>query len=226
MSYYHQKLLIPVINHLSGCTEKIDEKARNIILQLLCAVFPVYFILCYSGILSFWTSSFRHIVGYAVLLLIVLISIKGEVTEVKWRDYIYYPFVLLGLGLIITGLIHPIGGDYFFSGVAFVFIFPALYLVWDNRRDYDVLIDALAKSIVIVGVLYAILCVCLAFTGAFHGINHRWSGTMVNVNLLSMTGINLFTAAVYMVLKEIQQSKRVFYTSAAACGVGFELLGA
>lgn len=227
MSVLLQRLFIIILNPVYKLTGRMSLHSRTILVQAICFAIPVLYLCIYSGVLNrigMGSLHERMIIGTILLVALIIISINSPLHEVAWRKTLFIPLVLCGLGLIVTGLHHSIGEGFMLFGFQLVFVFPCLALVWNNRMDYAVLFDALARGFVFVGILYFFLSLILAATGHFVMIGQRWAGTMENVNSLGFFGVHVFIASLYMILRQSGKYVQVVYSSAAGIGVGFMLL--
>ena len=197
VSHVLQTVYIRMLNPIYRITGKMSDKARNTVIQVLCFYFPIYMIIFYSKVeleLS-WTHFQTHLVGSIVILLIAIFSIDRPLDYVSWNKILTVPFFLSGIGLIITGFIHPTGDGYRLFGFMLVFIYPCFYFVWNNRGDYQHLFYRLSIAITVVGLIWFVCCFIMACKGHLTlETNGRVRGIADNANLFGFPGIPEFCA--------------------------------
>ena len=94
--------------------------------------------------------------GYAQLFMIntfllgimIVCSMNKPLTKVKWSPWIWIPWFLCSILIIISGIHHNITGALMMFAFLMLLVFPALYFVWNNRGDYHVLYAIVCKAII------------------------------------------------------------------------------
>lgn len=231
-----QKIYMILLKPAAKAVENISERGRE---RMICALFAVVFLITflYSGETLLWwgvphINLKTNIVLTVALILTSVLSVKGELRPVVWRKAISVPLFLCGLGLVITGLIHPIGDGYLSFGFMLLFVYPLLYFVWTNRRDYSTLFMIISESFLGVSLLYFVYStVMMLIRGSLkHG--RRFSGMMRNSNIYSMIGMVMFAISLYLLYEYFFGRKRrrttnkvIFCILAAVIGVTIMILG-
>ena len=232
MSYLLQSAYIIILNPLYRLTGKIGDQTRNTILFVLSLILFAYFACVRSFLLNpivgIVLPSFcsRHIFGIVLLILLSVFSINQRLQHIEWNRIIIIPQLLMGLGIVITGFLHPIGDGYLTFGFMLLFVFPCLYFVWNNRRDYDWLFSILIYAMVVANLCMLLLHFYFAAKGELKMEYARCAGLMHNSNCFSMAGLELVLGSLYMlVTRRLNWPSFVLFTSAAGAGLGMILLG-
>lgn len=210
---------------------RIDEKAKNAYLLCIFVWFAFYFILFFNR--SFHqdflnTHTQRQALSGTLLIMVSFLSMNGPLEQVKWRKRITVPYYLCAIGLITTGLIHPIGNGYLNFGIMLIFVYPCLYLSWNNRGDYELLFDSIAKSFEIVGSAFFIYCLLFLYSELGEALKsgERFCGPAENSNLLSMIGMATFCTALYMAFrKRNNHIQRPVHVAVMLSGLFMTLIG-
>lgn len=229
MSHLLQSAYIAILNPLYQLTGKISETIRNCILFFLSLVIFTYFIFKRSSILTLTLSIFlpttfeRHVFGMVILILFSIISINQPLQHIAWKNTIFIPQFLMGLGMVIIGFIHPIGLGYKTFGFMLLLVFPCLYFVWNNRRDYEHLFSILVYAMLVVNLgLFLYTCYC-ATQGGLIMQGPRCTGIMGNSNSYSLLGLEIVLGAFYLLV--VKQFKwPLFLLSCSAIGVGLGII--
>ena len=231
-----QKIYMVLLKPAGRAVENISERARE---RMICALFAVVFLITflYSGETLLWwgvphINLKTNIVLTVVLILTSVLSVKGELKPVAWRKAISVPLFLCGLGLVITGLIHPIGDGYLSFGFMLLFVYPLLYFVWTNRRDYSVLFMTISESFVGVALLFFVYSTVMMLSKGSLRHGRRFKGMMRNSNIYSMIGMVLFAVSLYLLYeyffgrkKRRTSNKIIFCILGAVIGLTIMTLG-
>ena len=232
MSYYLQSLYINTLNPLYRLTGKISDSVRNCILFVLSLIIFTYFVFKRSSVLTPTLSFFlpttfeRHVFGLVMLLLFSIISINQPLHHVEWKKIIFIPQFLMGLGLVIIGFIHPIGLGYQTFGFMLLLVFPCLYFVWNNRRDYALLFDIIVYAMIAANLglfLYTFYC---STKGELIMDGSRCTGIMGNPNGYSLVGSEMVLGALYLfVAGQFKWPRFVLSCISAGAGLGIVFTG-
>ena len=229
-----QTILITVLNAVYSITRHINVKVRDAIVQILWFVLCAYFILVRSGYYkqSFLagflpTRSGRYIFCTIILVIIGLFSINGRLKLVPWRKIVIIPQIIIGASTIIISFIHPVGDGYRLFGFQLLLIFPALYLIWNNRRDYDHIFKQIIYAMTFSGLILFFITFIVAYDGMLVvEPNGRVMGIMVNSNCFSLVGLELVLGGIYLIVSERKSGFSIFYEYACiGIGIGIITLG-
>lgn len=190
--------------------KRIPTKTRDITIQIIFFVFASYFVVFRSR--SFYVilmneQDLCHFMGAILLMIVAILSMRGEVKIVPWRQSLTIPYYLFALGIVGVGLMHPIGMGYGFFGLMLLSVYPCLYIVWNNRGDYEELFDKIAIAFMAVGSIYFIWFSYADYTDSEIIAYERHEGGMFNSNFLSFLGVNLSCIALYFLYRCIEKRK-------------------
>ncbi|MBR3376599.1 MAG: O-antigen ligase family protein [Mogibacterium sp.] len=228
--YYLQSLYAFVLNNIFKLTGKIDEKIRNTVITLCCLFLSGFFIEYFdkhNKSTLYLHHTHNNIICGAVLIILVIVSVKEPLKRVRWKPFLFYTFFIAGAGIVAVSFLHPIGNGYRSFGLMMMVGFPCLYYVWNNRGDYNVLFKRLSASTAIVGLALYIKCVKMAMAGTLEvEWGERVAAFFYNSNMFSMIGMVMVCAAVYMFIVNIESIIWfIFATLSFACGWGIIFLG-
>ena len=204
-----QSLFISILNPIYSVTGRINEKARNLIIQILyIGLFGMYIAFrakifkhaFYRELLH--DASVRYIFCTVVLVIIAVLTINAPLHKVRWRPAILYSQLITGLGIVIISFLHPIGAGYRLFGFQLLLVFPCFFLIWNNRRDYRELIRPVIYAVSIIGMLFFAGNFFLAFRGRLTMDGIRWAGVMPNSNSFSLIGMELVLCGIYILAAE------------------------
>lgn len=154
----YQKVLCKLINLFFPVLNKIDKKFKEIGLVFfwLLIIFSGMF---YMSIPISIHLLYKCMIGAVLLGGVIFCSLDREIKPVKWDPKAAVLWFILGILQLISGVAVSIE----FLPLACIWLveFPALFLVWSNRRDYIVLFEAMMKSINVAAIVYILLSVCL-----------------------------------------------------------------
>lgn len=210
-----QKVYILATNCANKLTARLGVKVCNAGLFLCCTILV-------------WIYFFRHgsidkgnieVLGSAVVVVMTFFSTNQKMSPVRWNKWIYYPMFLFGLGILIIGQIHSVGDGFVMYAIDLMFIFPAFYFVWCNRKDYDTLFRILSYALMIGAVISFIYCTYLAARGEMILVVNRVAGHKTNPNFLGMMGVAILISGLY-ILSEYKTTKGISLLAGAAIGIG------
>lgn len=185
---------------------QLNRNIKQVCMTGLFILFSVYFLMHNSGFFvrgRFISYTRLHVWGFIALVMLCIVSIEEPLGRVRWNRLFLWLFLLCGLGLIITGLIHPIGDGYLFFGVMLVTVYPCLYYIWSCRGDCTPLFDAAANAQVITGLIYFVVFAVLFSLGRITPLaDNRIPGTMLNGNYFSTYGTCLLLSALYLIYRK------------------------
>ena len=208
-----QKIYSFIFNTIYKFNSKVSERIRDVALVLCCA-FLVW--LYYFSPLSLDGGNIE-VMGSIAVALIIIFSINKEMGSIEWNKWVLYPMILFGIGMLMIGSIHPVGDGFVMYALDLIFLFPALYFVWNNRGDHEKLYSIMSTVLLMAGVISFIYCIILAGQGNLAMSGSRVSGHTINPNYLGMMGIGVLISSLYLV--SISKSKLLIVT-AASIGIG------
>ena len=224
-----QRLYIAILNPLfSRYISKMDEKVRETYLKFIFYCFQIYFILYFSKAFKKILFSFsqRELFGTFLFVLAIVFSMKGPLQPIRWKKRIFIPMFLGAVGLIVTGLMHPIGSGYLMFGIELLLILPCFYFVWNNRKDYETLFDIVATSNMEIGSLYFLYCVTIFREDMFITNGERFQGSIKDPNLYSLVGMAMVCSALYMMYRKRRNKHYIaFCITTIIMGMAIIVLG-
>ena len=198
-------------------TRKIPVRAREIMIFIIFLILAFYFIAfrsknLYQTLLN--EQDICQFFGACLLMIVAILSMRGEITVVQWRTSLIVPYILFGLGLVAIGLMHPIGGGYGFFGLMLLSVYLCVYLVWNNRNDYETLFDMMALAFMIAGTIYFIWFVYADYKQIETVIESvsldRHEGGLYNANFLSFLGASICCSALYCFFRFLTNKRSAF----------------
>ncbi len=214
-----QHVYIFILNNTFKITGSINEKARDALIVVCC--------LAFAGLYAFWPKPVsehnRMVFGTTIMILMTVLSVNKKLEPVKWNKWIYIPYVAFGIGILVINCIHFVGEGYIIFALDLVLLFPAFYLVWINRGDYEKLYDIVAIAFAIAGLACFIYCIWLAYNGEYIIIGNRSAGGTKNPNYLGMIGFTTFVSSEYFILKG-KGNKTISFLFASLAGLGLSMV--
>ena len=208
----------------------IRKKTRRTVLWTVFLVLSLYFILLFSNVFYrgvLFTNNQREIFMSVLLLTATVFSMDGELKPVAWNKWVALLTILGGAGLIFIRILHPIGDGYLIFGVMLLTVYPAFYLVWNGRKDYETLFDIIAGANLTVGFTYSLI-IFLKGAGTYipDFFDKRYRGTTWNANLFSMIGLTVLCCSLYLLYRNRKERKKIpLFLLMSAMGLIVILLG-
>ncbi len=225
-----QSFFIIIFTPIAKVTSRIDSRIRNVCIHIICLSFPLYFVTFYVWLKHtdlfpefFHTHNGKHVLGCALLLLLIVFSLDRVPGKVKWNKWIMYPMVICGIWMLVISFIHPVGNGYRAFAMMLVIAYPCLYFVWNNRGDYDNLFTPMSRAIALIGILYFVSCFALAAQGDLLIVSGRCAGQLSNSNLFSMIGMTTTCAALYLLIRD-RVFNWLFLINSIALGAGYAVV--
>ena len=224
-----QALMIKILNPIyDKWISQIDLKSRELIVGfifvLLTAFFPLYHSSAFLYIL--YTQTQQHLAAGLMLLVAAVLSMNGRLEKIRWNMPLMVPFWLMGAGIVVSRLLHPLPSGYFVFGLMLLAVYPVLYFVWINRGDWERFFDIVALAQVISGLCFAAYTYVVMPILEEPVVSGRVQGTLSNSSKFSMLGMVLACCALYLLYRKWEcKSARAFYSIAAAVGLVDLFLG-
>lgn len=197
-----ERLYIPILNFLYKFVSKIHQNVRTAILYCMVSIWMISILVSHSmKFIGFvYPETLKCLIGAFVLGVVIVFSMDGSLTKVKWNKVLIYGIFVCGAGMFLTGLLHYIGYSYMLLGLIMAFEFPALFFVWINRADYNSLYTIVARVICLTAVAYFIICIVYApiGSGQTFSIAERYAGTTSNPNTIGMLSAAFAAAGIYL----------------------------
>ncbi len=175
-----QDAYIGLFNGLFKHTGRINETVRDIIVKIclvyLCFAYFIVIVLTSHGITNLNSLAVTDR-GIAVLIVLCIFSVNAPLKRVKWSKWVAYPYFLCAIYMSITSFHHFTGRGYQAFAFQLLFIYPAIYFIYANRKDYAKYIDFISKAliamvlVVLIGdFIYAPLAEA-TYEGRYYGIS-------------------------------------------------------
>ena len=215
-----QRVYIAVLNTIFKLTGLISEKVREALI-FVCLLYPAFI---YSFAPRSSAIEESMLIGAVILCLITVLSVNDKLKVIRWNYLTYIPLILFGAGILIISKLHFVGEGYTLFAMALIFLFPAFYLVWNNREDHETFYDLLALAFAVSG----FACFVYNYYLAFHGGYEIWpsgreAGCTKNPNYLGMVGLTMAVACLYLLFR----SKKIYQAIllSVLAGFGFSMIG-
>ncbi len=222
-----QRLYIGVLNFFERIfISKVNNKTKDLVIFI--SLFLMFSTMLFYNIqegMLFETTKIGYaelfLINTALLCLVILFSMNGPLERKEWKKLAYLPFVISGILLTIPA---PGATDRLSTlcfGVLIWLIYPALYLVWSNRGDYDKLFELVAKSTLLCMILFLLVNFIL------NPVIPDWTGyqgVTGNSNSIGIACVAMFVAA--MSLIKTKGNMRYIYPLAAGAAFCFAWLAA
>lgn len=205
-------------NLIYKVTDLIPEKIRNIVVQI-CTVLLAFTII--------FKSSGVHVpvVLYVILLILIMIfSINKPIEKIKTNKFFESVYYIGFIFMLFGTLMHNVAEEFTINAIIYLFIFPGIYLVWNNRKDYEVLFNKVANGFVISGTIYYIHCILMAPISELTTVPGAGSyfATTTNPNGLGIMALANMLCAIYLYISQTGK-KRIWYL--IIIGMSFALIG-
>ena len=206
-------IYIKVLNILYKFTKKLTSKTRNIILMISCLYFA-YWRYIYSSNNDPFFIQLDHtaIILCLVLFVAVIVSNDRVINEYKYNKKVFCLYLLVLIGAFIRYIFHGINEEnsyYFVFAVVLAIVFPCIYIIWNNRKDYDTIFDKIAFSYAIIGFLYFINLYFLALNGNMIVYKGMLMGSLINSNFVGEMSICCVVSSLYLLYKNDKKIIRI-----------------
>lgn len=217
-----QFLYITPLNLVYKVTGKIPAKVRHGIIGISFFVMIAFFLLCYSSPYTGVKPNYGQ-EGWMNMIplgIVILMSINRPLKTLKWNPVLNIPWTLCSVILFIVCLFFNMGPGFLPFSICMLILFPCLYLVWNNRRDYDVLFSLAAQAMVVGLLLFFLACVIFCPMNAETMVSGRYLGPTDNANNLGMITSSSVACCLYLIFR----SKKPVALYMVACAIAVNLL--
>lgn len=192
-------IYVEILNFLYKYTKNIPSRIRNIVITICCSYFVYYKFEQFSVDDPFFVLPTKHwlIVLTVLFGLFIIFSNDRQIEKPKYNKLLVYLVLILVIGILLRYAIigTDIGTDinriddtlFLLTVFYIVFILPFVYIVWNNRKDYETFFDRLAFVTTILGVLYFINLFFLANKGNL--VIYKNGTLMASINYSTRLGI-------------------------------------
>ncbi len=199
--YILQDCFIAFFGFTYRYTGKIPITVRNAIslgcVFLLTSEFYLLMVVNLTGLTDFTVRKLTFL-GNILLIILAVMSVKGQLHRIKWNKWIVYPYLFAAIYMLFASFHHYPGRSYDTFPIQLLFIFPAIYFVWGNRGSRRLYYDWLAKSSMTIGVLLVTATIIFAPIGENTVVSAQYYGLTDNPNLLAMLLMISLAGTLYM----------------------------
>lgn len=137
-------MICKLLTYTFGFTSRFTENTRSKIRTGLYFVLFFVALLYSASILNGVHLLIKCVVGAGLMGLIILFTVNGTVQRVKWNKPITTMWFGMGLLQLASGFFVSL--EYLPMAIIWLVVFPVLFLVWNNRRDYIPLFKEIALA--------------------------------------------------------------------------------
>ncbi|NBI63074.1 hypothetical protein D3Z38_08380 [Clostridiales bacterium] len=217
-----QFLYIVPLNLAYKVTGKIPVKVRYGIIGGSFFVMIAFFLFCYSFPHTKVRFDYEQ-EGWLNMIplgLIILMSVDRPLKVLRWNPMLGIPWAIYGIVSFIVSLFFDIGPGFLPFSVCVLFLFPCLYLVWNNRQDYDTLF-ALASKAMVVNLLIFFVISILFYPMSEETVTYgRYMSSTANPNTLGTIAASSITCCLYLIF----QNKRPVPLYMVTCAIASSML--
>lgn len=202
-----------ILNPIWNCTKKIDKRNRDKLLRISLMLISL-FAYSYSIFLSVHLL-IKCIIGTICMLGILIFSIDRELKPVQWNKTIAGLWLGIGLLQIVTGLC--ISKEYLPLAFIWTIGFTMIFFVWNNRKDYDFLIEN-----IYCGFLYP-ACLFFVLSILFSPIKGGYGAITGNANSVGQHVAAIFPLAIgfFLTKNNKKRSEKIMNYFLIACCLMF-----
>lgn len=199
-------IYIYILNYLYEQTKKINNRVREVVIIFSCLYFSYWRYINASRNDAFFIKiKYSAIILCLVLVAFLLVSNDRKIVNVTYNKHIVLLFSLILLGSYLRYIFHfPTWESYYYflQVIVFTFIFPLIYIVWNNRKDYDYLFEKLALAYAIFGFAYYINLFRLSFNaGLVIDDNGYLLGSLINSNFIGELSVCCSVSSLYLLYR-------------------------
>lgn len=192
----YQNALCKVLSLFAPAANKISTKTKNNILRVIFLLFSLCSIF-YNCVPASIHIFIKYIIGAVFLCAAIFFSIDGPIKKVAWDKRVAGLWIIYSLLCMVSGII--VSKEFLPMACIMLILFPAFFLVWNNRKDYKTLGTLLFDGVVYPSVILIIISLCLLPipSNGFSGLTH-------NPNTLSQY---IYLAAPFLIARYDQNIK-------------------
>lgn len=136
----------------------------------------------------------KCIIGAVLLGGIIFCSIDRKIQAVMWDKKIVISWMVIGAFQFLCGIVTSM--EYLPLACIWLFEFPVLFLVWNNRKDYETFFISVMKGLNICVMLYMVASILIIPI-----TESQYCGFMLNPNGLGQFLTLTFPFTVMMIVK-------------------------
>ena len=166
----------------------------------------------------------RMILLSITTLILTVACMDRRPSPVRWNISAVLSLELFAISILVTLPMHPVGAGYSVFSIDILFLFPMFYAAVINRDSVSSLIDTIADSAILMGVICFAYSVILIRRGdeEVEAVG-RMAGAISNPNYYGMAGLAMLIAGIYL-MQRMYSNIAVVITMALAAGTGLSMM--
>ena len=206
MSFAIQRVSMFFLNIFQKPVSRIAPKTRE-------KVMTVCFFLLSAALISYFCAPFyiqlrwKMLIGCVLMAVILLMSLDRKVAPVKWTLLLTVPYFLVCLFLMQSGVTQSF--EYLPNALVCLVAFPAFWLVWTGRGDFQVLYRCFARGFTFAYWIFLALSVLFAPLAA-----NYYSGLAINPNGMGMILSVALVSSIYLFEISVGKLRWVYLATA------------
>ncbi len=156
MSEKTQLLFCMILNTIWKYTKSFNEKTREmgLLMSVMMISISAYI---YTIVPIYVHLLFKCIIGVVFMMGIILFSLNCEIKKVEWNTKIFVLWFGFGILRLISGVVVSL--EYLPLACIWLVGFPFIFLIWNNRGDYEKLFNIMYKGFMYPTLLFFILSI-------------------------------------------------------------------
>lgn len=213
-----QEIYVHLINgFLFKATARFSTASKNATVSSCLMVLSIYYLLDYTGLTRyvFKTDDGKGLFVLFFVVLIIMFSINDRISKVSFNAPIMCIYYLFIISIFTARVFHPLRGGRVVFAVTLL-VFPAFYIIWENRKEYEWLFCRTAYIWMITSLLFYIASFICLPPDSWHFYMGRYTGLATTPNRIGLVSTCLIAASLYMLMQEKHTVMAILST-----GVGF-----
>lgn len=167
------------------------------------------------------------VTGTCLTIVIILVRIERKPDLSRMRKLPAALMMITGLGILAAFMHHYTGWAYLIMALDMMVVFPLLYVVETDRRDYRSIMYSFSLPIMLAPIYIFGLCIYKMAIGESLFMGDRYFGPIINPNPLSMIGTYGLMCSLYFAhISRRTMARMISCGLSAGCGLAIILLGA
>ena len=223
--YVLQDCFIAFFGFTYKYTKKIPITVRNLIAFLCIFLLTLeFYLLNYTNPIGITNFTLRELtlMGNVLMIVLAVMSVKGELARIRWNKWIVYPYLFTAVYMVFACFHHYPGMSYDAFPLQLLIFFPEIYFVWENRKQYDMYYNWLAKSSFLIGVVLIVVTLLFAPMGEDTAVSGRYCGLTTNPNILAMLLMVSLSGTLFLLRPKTKAA--LFYVVVVGIHMGLMML--
>lgn len=196
------QVYIIVINLLYVVIQKLPETLKSFCFKTSIFLIVVITVWRWTNKYIYGLIEWDHMIVLYIFLFLVLLltSIDRRILahDVRWKGFFWIGWYLCFELILLSAFLFEVNKDYYIWSILSLFYYPALFIVWQVRDDFDTLFHTIAWSTVVCSFIFfvaSILGNILFDVGLFPD---SFIGIVGNPNANGMVATGFFAAGFYL----------------------------